>query len=117
MTNPGVYHPDLLYKGDIFMRCRNCGQALENGSRFCTYCDCDNYPEMNRVKTKNTHYATSNRTVQSAGKYRPMQNNNSQSKKVQQNKSKKTNSGIKALIILFIIAYLLIMMMTGNFFD
>lgn len=95
------------------MRCRNCGQILENGSRFCTYCDCDNYPEMNRVKTKSgTHHEVSARTT-----YKPIQNNLRQPKNTQSNKAKKKNSGLSILIIFFIIAYILFALITGNAFD
>lgn len=34
------------------MKCRACGRIMDDNSRFCFNCDCDNYPEMNHVKTK-----------------------------------------------------------------
>lgn len=34
------------------MRCKACGRIIDDSSRFCTFCDHDNYPEMNKVKTK-----------------------------------------------------------------
>ncbi len=36
------------------MRCKACGKIIDDTSRFCTYCDHDNYPELNQVKTKGT---------------------------------------------------------------
>lgn len=84
------------------MRCRNCGQLIENGSRFCTYCDCDNYPEMNRVKTKNTHsVAHLNNT------YKAVPKNNMQPKTKQNSKKK---SGCVPIVVIIIIIYILLMM-------
>lgn len=45
------------------MKCRACGRPIDNNSRFCTYCDCDNYPEMNNVKTKDSPNAYSSKTT------------------------------------------------------
>lgn len=34
------------------MKCKSCGHVIDSNMRFCTYCDHDNYPEMNTVHLK-----------------------------------------------------------------
>lgn len=90
------------------MKCRNCGQLLEKGSRFCTYCDCDNYPDMSRVKTKPTHITHTNNLYKTE-EIKPQ-------KQVNTKKNKKSG-GTGAFIIFLIIVYILIMLAANGLFD
>lgn len=89
------------------MKCRNCGRLIEEGSRFCTYCDCDNYPEMNKVKTKTTHHV-----VHTNNAYRPILKNDRPTKT--QPKKNKKKSGMSSIIVIIIIVYILIMMIVNG---
>ncbi len=40
------------------MRCKACGRVIDPNSRFCSYCDNDNYPEMNQVRIKGNRPAS-----------------------------------------------------------
>lgn len=86
------------------MKCRNCGQLLENGSRFCTYCDCDNYPDMNRVKTKPTHITHTNNTYQT-GKMEPQRQTNT--------RKNKKSGGVSVFVVFLIIVYILLMLVSN----
>lgn len=99
------------------MKCRACGRTIDDNSRFCTYCDCDNYPEMNHVKTKgsdNGNAYTMNRTS-SAPKYtRPGQraNTNRQTYGQTKNNSQKNNQpgnmGCMALLLIMAVMIVII---------
>ncbi len=103
------------------MKCRACGRTIDDNSRFCTYCDCDNYPEMNHVKTKgsdNGNAYTMNRTS-SAPKYtRPGQrmNVNRQTYGQAQNNSQKgkQSGNMGCMVVLLIMAVMIVIFIASN---
>lgn len=90
------------------MRCRACGRVIDDNSRFCFYCDCDNYPEMNHVKTKgsssrdfdNMQYSgTQNRNRRTSANKTYLGNSGAQ-----KNNNSKQNANPGCFIALLIIA-------------
>ena len=88
------------------MRCKACGRVIDNNMRFCTYCDHDNYPGMNKVKLK----GDKNENVNNSKVYRP---NNSYNNRLntQQNaknggNSKNTNAKNSGCIVVAVIIFI-----------
>lgn len=94
------------------MKCRACGRPIDNNSRFCTYCDCDNYPEMNNVKTKDSPNAYSSQNTASKTYQSAYSKTHSNAPVNNQSFQKKNTSGpfgcvITAITIVLIIFFLL----------
>lgn len=91
------------------MRCRACGRVIDDNSRFCFYCDCDNYPEMNHVKTKGSgshdfdkmQYSGARNNSRKASVNRTYSNNNGTQKN---NSAQNANPG--CFIALLVVAVL-----------
>ena len=85
------------------MRCQKCGKQLDSRARFCTNCDHDNYPEMNRVVTKGNAVHSQSTTVRATSSV----SNNSQTastvKKNQQQKKPKVGLIIFIIVIIYIL--------------
>lgn len=89
------------------MRCQRCGKQLDARARFCTNCDYDNYPEMNRVKTKNNVANTQSAT------YRQTSAVNTANTSTQKSQQKKPKTG--ALFFIIVVIYLLLAFFGGLF--
>ena len=96
------------------MKCRACGREIDDNSRFCTFCDCDNFPQMNQVKTKNKHHRNPANNSSTVGKYNAPKPGSGYSNKYNKpqnsNTQKKSSSGgagcIIAIIIIAIIYFI-----------
>ena len=91
------------------MRCKNCGNIIDDNARFCTKCDTDNYPEMNKIRTKTDNiqtlgYATSQSTVKTV-RDAATSANATQQKQTTQQKKKGTN--LSTIIVIIIIMWIL----------
>ena len=85
------------------MRCQKCGKQLDSRARFCTSCDYDNYPEMNRVKTKSNVVKTQNTTVSTSNNV----NTASSSTKNQPQKKPKVGFIIFIIVLIYILMNIL----------
>lgn len=89
------------------MRCKKCGRVMDEKSRFCTYCDNDNYPQMNKVNTKTTISSpSSGASVRQSGA--SVYTNNNKAAASSGAKKKKSSSWVVVAIIGYII-YLILM--------
>ena len=89
------------------MRCQKCGKQLDSRARFCTNCDYDNYPEMNRVVTKGNAVHSQSTTVRTTSSVSNTTQTASSANKNQQQKKPKVGFVIFIIVIIYILMNLL----------
>ncbi len=90
------------------MKCSHCGKPIDDHTRFCPWCDHDNYPQMNRVQTKTTASAAKRHSQKTAGNNIPRPNVPNQPAQ------NKTNQNAAGCVVLIIVAVVLLMVFIGS---
>ena len=100
------------------MKCSHCGKPIDPNSRFCTWCDHDNYAYMNQVRTKDRHGHVQNYTSPTAktqppckecapGKSGPVRSYKTE-KGGQANMPQVNGAGCMAIIIIVLVAFFIL---------
>ncbi len=90
------------------MNCSKCGKPLDNRSRFCTHCDHDNYPEMNRTQLRQPRQHHANQHTTGSTCVSKTVNSKSCAKPAQK------KSSTSAIVVIIIILYILFNIILGG---
>lgn len=92
------------------MKCSHCGKPIDDHTRFCPWCDHDNYPQMNRVQTKTTTSAQKRPSQKTAGKTYNIPHPNVPNQSTQN----KANQNTAGCVVLIIVAVVLLIVFIGS---